>query len=326
MGPTVVEYSDGIAAVDSGHVRPQLDAIHLVVEEGRVAVVDAGTNQSVPRVLDALARKGLSPDAIDYVFLTHVHLDHAGGAGLLMRHAPNATLVVHPRGARHVVDPSKLMQATRDVYGRAEADALYGTMVPVPVERVFEATDGTTVSLAGRTFAFHDTPGHARHHNCIHDDRTGHLFTGDMFGVSYRELDRDGRQFVFPATTPASFDPDAFHASIERMTALRPEAIYMTHYGKVVDVPRIARDLLLLVDAHADLARRHADIDDATVRLAALEDGVRSIAADECRRRRWGVAVDRIGDVLGLDMRLNAAGLAAWIDAGHAHAVAPTGA
>lgn len=322
MKPSVIDYSHGISAVDSGYVRPQLDAIHLIVERGRAAVVDTGTNDSVPFVLAALAEKGISPEAIDFVILTHVHLDHAGGAGLLMASAPNAKLVVHPRGARHMIDPSKLMAATRDVYGVDAATKMYGDIVPVPADRVIEATDGSTVSLVGRIFTFYDTPGHARHHNCIHDGATGHLFTGDMFGLSYRELDRDGKQFIFPATTPTQFDPDAFHASIERMTALKPEALYLTHYGKVVDVPRLATDLLRLVDAHAEVGRRCAEIGDAQTRGAALKAGVHAIAVAEAQRQNWGVAIDRIDDVLDMDIRLNADGLESWIAAGGAKAPA----
>lgn len=318
MTPSVIDYPRGISAIDSGWIRPQLDAIHVVVEAGRVAVVDTGTNDSVPLVLAALAAKGLGPDAIDYVLLTHVHLDHAGGAGLLMTNAPNARLVVHPRGARHMIDPSKLMAATRDVYGPDAACAMYGDLVPVPAERVIEATDGSTVNLAGRTFTFYDTPGHAKHHNCIHDGATGHLFAGDMFGLSYRELDRDGVQFVFPATTPTQFDPDAFHASIDRMTALRPAALYLTHYGQVVDVPRIAQDLLRLVDAHADLGRRCAAIDDPKARNDALRAGVEAIAVGEAEGQRWGIARDVVRDVLAMDIELNADGLNAWIASGGA--------
>ena len=319
MKPSVIDYPHGISAVDSGYVRPQLDAIHLIVEQDRAAVVDTGTNDSVPFVLAALADKGIAPDAIDFVILTHVHLDHAGGAGLLMSRAPNATLVVHPRGARHMIDPSMLMAATRDVYGAEAATKMYGDIVPVPAGRVIEATDGSTVSLAGRTFTFHDTPGHARHHNCIHDSATGHLFTGDMFGLSYRELDRDGRQFVFPATTPTQFDPEAFHRSIARMTALKPEALYLTHYGKVVDVPRIASDLLRLVDAHAEVGRRCATIDDPQARVAALKAGVHGIAVDEAQRQHWGVSIDAIDDVLAMDIQLNADGLESWIASGGAN-------
>ncbi len=317
---SVIDYPHGISAIDSGYVRPMLDAIHVVVEKGRVAVVDTGTNESVPRVLDALAARGLGPEAIDYVLLTHVHLDHAGGAGLLMQQAPDATLVVHPRGARHMIDPSKLMAATRDVYGVEETAKMYGEIVPVPKARVIEATDGATVDLAGRTFTFFDTPGHAKHHNCILDGATGHLFTGDMFGLSYRELDRDGRQFVFPATTPSQFDPEAFHASIGRMTALAPGALYLTHYGKVVDVPRIAADLLRLVDQHAAVGRRCASIVDPAERSRALEAGVRAIAVAESARQGWGVTPDRVDDVMAMDIRLNADGLQSWIASGGAHA------
>lgn len=320
MKPSVIDYSHGISAVDSGYVRPQLDAIHLIVEQGRAAVVDTGTNDSVPLVLAALAERGIAPDAIDFVILTHVHLDHAGGAGLLMAKAPNAKLVVHPRGARHMIDPSKLVAATRDVYGVDAATRMYGEILPIAAERVIEATDGFTVELAGRTLTFHDTPGHARHHNCIHDGATGHLFTGDMFGLSYRELDRDGRQFVFPATTPTQFDPEAFHASITRMLALKPEALYLTHYGKVVDVPRIASDLLRLVDAHAAVGRRCAAIGDPQARSDALHAGVRAIAVDEARRQPWGIPVDAIDDVLAMDIRLNADGLDSWIASGAAQA------
>lgn len=314
----VTDYTHGISAIDSHYVRPLLDAIHIVVENGRVAVIDTGTNDSIPFVLAALADKGLTPASIDWVILTHVHLDHAGGAGLLMTKAPHAKLVVHPRGARHMIDPSKLMAATRDVYGVEEVAAMYGEVVPVPADRVVEATDGFTVSLAGRTFTFHDTPGHARHHNCVHDGATGHLFTGDMFGLSYREFDRDGRQFVFPATTPTQFDPDAFHASIDRMMALKPEALYLTHYGRVTDVPRIAADLLRLVDAHADLGRRCASIADVQQRSVALKAGVRSIAESEARRQGWAVPAERLDDVLSIDIQLNADGLASWIASGAA--------
>lgn len=318
MKLVATDYPHRITAIDSGYVRPYLDAIHLIVENGRAAVVDAGTNDSVRRVLDVLAVKGLAPGDIDYVFLTHVHLDHAGGAGLLMQQAPNAKLVVHPRGRRHMIDPTKLFASTAGVYGIEAARRMYGDIVPVPAERVIATHDGMSVALAGRQFTFYDTPGHARHHNCIRDGASGHLFTGDMFGLSYRELDREGRHFIFPATTPTQFDPHAFHASIARMTALQPKALYLTHYGKVGDVPRIAADLLRLVDDHAALGRRCARIVDRSARLAALEDGVRDIALAEAARQPWGLSEAGVLDVLKMDIKLNAGGLESWIARGAA--------
>src|SRR6478736_7969597 len=117
-----MDFDDGISAIDTGFFRPQFDASHLIVENGRAAFVDTGTNYSVPRLLAELSAKRLSPDSVDYVILTHIHLDHAGGAGLLMQQLPNAMLTVHPRGAVHMIDPGKLEASTVAVYG-AEAMA-----------------------------------------------------------------------------------------------------------------------------------------------------------------------------------------------------------
>ena len=197
-------YPHGIHAIDSGYAGPLIDAIHLIVEGGRVALVDTAHNAAVPRVLAALAQLGLAPDAVDYVILTHVHLDHAGAAGTLMEMFPRARCVVHPRGSRHMIDPSKLEGATREVYGADKAAALYGRLIPIAAARVIEATHDLVIDLNGRRLRILDTPGHARHHIAIHDSRSGHVFTGDTFGISYRQLDAaDGRQFVFPTTTPS---------------------------------------------------------------------------------------------------------------------------
>ncbi|HXD51368.1 MAG TPA: MBL fold metallo-hydrolase, partial [Burkholderiales bacterium] len=185
----VIDYEFGISAIDSGYQRPRLDAIHLIVENGRAAIVDTGVNSSVPHVLAALSAKGIAPAQVDYVVLTHIHLDHAGGAGLLLSQLPNAMLTVHPRGARHIIDPAKLIASTEAVYGADAMARTYGRIVPVPRERVIETPHGASISLNGRELAFYDTPGHARHHVCALDAKSGHLFAGDTFGLSYRELD-----------------------------------------------------------------------------------------------------------------------------------------
>lgn len=306
------DYDHGITAIDSGYGRPMLDAIHLVIENGRAAVVDTGTNASVPRILDALERRGIAPEQVDWVLLTHVHLDHAGGAGLLMSRLPEAKLAVHPRGARHMIDPTRLFEATVEVYGEASATAMYGTIVPVPAQRVVEVGDGATLSLAGRGFEVLDTPGHARHHVCYHDLRSGHLFTGDTFGVSYRELDDvSGRHFVFPATSPAQFDPPALHASIDRILALRPEALYLTHFGQVRDIPRLGADLHRMIDAYAALGDRLRASPD---RAERLRDGLRELLLDEARRQGWTLPREDLLTLFAGDIELNADGIAAWVD------------
>ena len=188
------DYGNGIVAFDAGYVRPVLAAIHMVIENGRVAFIDTGSNDALPNALAALRKLGLDASAVDYVMLTHIHLDHAGGAGSMMRAFPEARLVVHPRGARHMAEPSKLVAGVTAVYGADYVQRVYGEILPIPVERIIEAPDGHVISLNGRELVCLDTPGHARHHICIVDLKARAISTGDMFGLSYREFDVDGRQ------------------------------------------------------------------------------------------------------------------------------------
>jgi glyoxylase-like metal-dependent hydrolase (beta-lactamase superfamily II) len=310
----VFDYGEGISAVDSVYDRRLQTAIHLLVERGRAAVIDTGTAHAVPHVLAALAGKGVAPEAVDYVILTHVHLDHAGGAGQLMRLFPNARLTVHPRGARHMVDPSRLLAATVQIYGEAETLRTYGEVLPVPVSRVTETPEGARLELAGRALEFIDAPGHARHHVVIRDGKTGHLFAGDSFGLSYRELDREGRQFAFPTTSPSQFDPPALHRTIERMLATGARAAYITHFGRLTDLPRLAGDLHRLIDAHAALGERHRHAGAERKRL--LIEGVRQLVLEERDRQAWALPSEKVLEVFALDIELNAQGLESWLDAG----------
>lgn len=305
-------YEYGIHALDSGFGRPRMDAIHLIVDQGRVAIIDTGTYESVPLMRAALQQLKLDADAVDYVILTHVHLDHAGGAGLLMQQLPNAKLVVHPRGAPHMIDPSKLWAATVAVYGQTRARKDYDALLPIARERVLEAPDGFHVQLGARRLSFIDTPGHAKHHLCVHDETARALFTGDTFGLSYRELDQDDRMFIFPTTTPTQFEPPALHAAVDRILALQPRALYLTHYSQITDLARIGADLHRLIDAHVEVGLRCADAADPSQRQAKLEAGVRQIVIEEARRVGGDEALWTA--TLGNDIELNAQGLASWLD------------
>ena len=312
-GTPVIDYEFGISAIDSGYQRPLLDAIHMIVEGGRVAIIDTGVNSSVPRVLAALRDKGLRPEQVDYVILTHIHLDHAGGAGLLLSQLPNARLTVHPRGARHIADPSRLIASTIAVYGAEEARRTFGEIVPVPRSRIIETAHESSLTLNGREFVFFDTPGHARHHVCVLDTRSGHLFTGDTFGLSYRELDCSGRQFSIPTTSPTQFDPVAAHRSLDLILGLKPGAIYVTHYSQVRDIARMGADMHRLVDAHEQLARRERD--GGAARYERLKAGVTEIVLGEAQRYGWTLPREQVLAILAGDIELNAQGLALWLDA-----------
>ena len=308
----ILDYDYGICAVDSGFLRPWLAAVHLVIEGDRAAIVDTATNAAVPRVLGALAAKGIAPERVDYVILTHIHLDHAGGAGLLLSHLPNARVCVHPRGVRHLIDPSRLIEGTIAVYGAQHTRSVYGEILPVAAERIVVADEGTIVGLGDRRLSFIDTPGHARHHVCVHDERSNHVFAGDTFGLAYRELEVDGRRSVFPTTSPVQFDPQALHRSVDRIRALAPAAVYVTHFGQVRDVERLAADMHRLVDAHVALARARRD--GGSERHERLKRGLERIVLAEGSRQRWPLGRDRILELFALDIELNAQGLAIWLD------------
>ncbi|HTP62903.1 MAG TPA: MBL fold metallo-hydrolase [Burkholderiales bacterium] len=260
----------------------------------------------------ALKARGVAPAQVDYVILTHVHLDHAGAAGQLMALFPNARLTVHPRGARHVIDPSRLLAATRTIYGEEETRRVYGEVLPVAKERVVETPEGKVLHLAGRELLFLDAPGHARHHVVVRDGASGHFFAGDTFGLSYRELDRDGRQFSFPTTSPSQFDPPALHRSVDRMLSYGPDALYVTHFGRLTNLKVLAADLHRLVDAHAELGERHRRA--GAERKLLLTEGVRSLVLEERARQGWRLSSEKVLEVFALDIELNAQGLETWLD------------
>lgn len=301
-----------IHTIDTGFQRPNFDAAYLVIEHGRAAFIDCGTRHSVPRLLEALRAAGLKPAAVDWLILTHVHLDHAGGAGVLMQQLPDAKLVVHPRGARHMIDPSKLWAGASAVYGEEEMQRSYGSLQPVPAERVVEAPDGHVVDLAGRKLTCLDTPGHARHHNAIHDAASGCIFSGDTFGLSYREFDTRNGPFILPTTSPVQFDPDALHCSIDRLLAFDPPAIYPTHFGRIEDVKRLGNDLHEQIDAAVAIAVAADDCGDA--RHAVLTQGLRELYARRAARHGWTGGAARLEELLGMDIELNAQGLEVWLD------------
>ena len=308
----IIDYEHGISAVDGEYDRPLQTSVHLIVEEGRAAIIDPCVNRSVPRILEALSDKGLGPADVDWVILTHIHLDHAGGTGLLVSKLPNARVTVHPRGARHMIDPSRLIDGTVEIYGADETRRIYGDILPVPAERIVETPHEVTVKLADRELLFLDSPGHARHHVVVRDGRTGHIFAGDTFGLSYRELDCDGRQFILPTTSPVQWDPVAHHASVDMILARKPQAVYVTHYSQVRDIPRLGADLHRLIDAHRAVALAHRDA--GAARHERLREGVTEIVFGEAARYRWPFSRERVLEVLGWDIELNAQGLGFWLD------------
>jgi glyoxylase-like metal-dependent hydrolase (beta-lactamase superfamily II) len=309
--PRLQRHPDGITAIDAEYVRPGLAASHLIAHEGRAAFVDTGTTHSVPQLLAALEELGLARDAVDYVILTHVHLDHAGGAGQLMQALPQARAVIHPRGAPHMIDPAKLIAGSMAVYGEARYRELYGELVPIPAERVVTTQDGQRLSLAGRPLEFVHTPGHALHHQAIVDLEHRSIFTGDTFGLSYREFDTEQGAFIVPTTTPTQFDPEQLIASLDRLLGYGPQALYLTHYSRVTEVPRLAELLKLQIHEFVKIARGHRG---EANRFQSISADMRALWLQLLRRHGCTLTEAQIDEVLGGDLELNTQGLIAWLD------------
>ena len=259
----VINIAEGIDVVDSGYYSQDFAAIYLLRQNSKVAIIETGTNYSVPVVENALMKSGLTLLDVSYIVPTHVHLDHAGGAGELMRQCVNARLVVHPRGARHLIDPNKLVAGAMAVYGEEKFKEYYGEIIPIDANRVTEADDNFILDFDGRELRFIDTPGHARHHFCIWDKTTKTMFTGDTFGISYRDLDHQDDVYILPSTSPVQFDPEALTKSINRIMDFKPERVCLTHFSAIKPTKKVANKLIESIHFVSDLAIKHADKNDA---------------------------------------------------------------
>ena len=310
--PSFVEsLAHGVHVIDTGFQRPRYDASYLIVEAGRAAFIDTGTQHAVPRLLEALAQVGLPRDAVEFVIATHVHLDHAGGVGGLMQALPAARLVVHKPGARHLIDPSRLLDSARRVYGEAEVARCYGEMLAVPAHRVIETSDATMLSLAGWPLQFFDTPGHARHHHCIWDERSRAFFSGDTFGVAYPEFVNQNGPWLFPTTPPNQFEPTALQASIKRRLAFRPDRMYLTHYGAITPVQRLGNRLL---EQLRTLVALGESLRSSPQRLDALKRGLGDFYLRELHHHGCTLTDTQALELIAIDIELNAQGMEFWLD------------
>ncbi|HEU4962340.1 MAG TPA: MBL fold metallo-hydrolase, partial [Bacilli bacterium] len=277
-----------------------------VIKGEKIALVDVGSSPSRQQILAGIAELGMTPDQIDYVIVTHIHLDHAGGLGYLMPLLPNATAVCHPRAARHMIDPSRLIAGAKAVYGD-DFDNLFGQIVPVPEERLLIRDEGDQLDLGGgHLLTFYDTPGHARHHFSIHDAGSRGIFTGDTVGVRYvPEL--TGWDFIpiFPSTSPTEFDRNAVFASIDKLQQVDVDRIYHAHFGMTEPASAAFERTLKTAD---DYDRMSRELFRPGLPWEELAEKIRDyIRADLKAQGLAGDDLDLSG--MELDIRLNAQGM-----------------
>ncbi|MBF0173142.1 MAG: MBL fold metallo-hydrolase [Magnetococcales bacterium] len=312
----LIDYKDfdcGITRIDVHYIRPGLAGSYLVVENNRAVLIETGPELAVPRILEALARKSVPRESVEAVIVTHVHLDHAGGAGMLLEKLPNARLYVHPKGVRHMIDPSKLLSSAKMVYGEARFASLLGGLTPAPADRTVTPADEERLILAGRELVFIHTPGHANHHMVIWDSKSRGIFSGDALGISYRELDGPGGRFLFPATTPVQLDPRACFASIDRLVALKPDRLHLTHFDSIEFDLALMDDLKRQLEGYTELAWsiRADTLPDKEGRLL---QGIQSMSRERLASIGCPMTRAASSEVLAMDWEINVQGLNNWLD------------
>ena len=249
----------GIITVDTNFLRPQYNASHLIVQNGEAAFIDVGTSNNVSILENSLRDNNLDNADVKYIFLTHIHLDHAGGAGQLIKLLPNAKLIVHPKGAEHMINPSKLIESSVRVYGKSLFDHLFGEIVPVDKKRIFVPSDKDEIYLSDRRLELFFTEGHAKHHYCVFDEISNSVFSGDNFGMSFREFDSINGKISIPITSPNQFDPDEAHNSIDSIIRYQPKYIYVAHFGQLDEIEKIGTVLHKFIDEFVAIAEKNAN-------------------------------------------------------------------
>lgn len=276
--------TDTITTIDCSYMDlPYHSAAYLIKEGNEAAFVDNNTNNSVPALLKALEQNNLTPEQVKYIIITHIHLDHAGGTSLLASKCPNATILAHPRAARHLIDPSKIIESASMVYGEENFKKLYGEINPIEKEKVMEVKDGERLYLGSRPLDFHHVRGHANHHFVVYDSFSRSVFTGDAFGISYRhyfklhqkkeseiqtapivkrlssflnfnkEQLKSEKDFIFPSTSPIDFDPLEAHKSVDLIVNTKAERAYLTHFGVWDDMKKGAEQMHFGIQMHENI-------------------------------------------------------------------------
>jgi glyoxylase-like metal-dependent hydrolase (beta-lactamase superfamily II) len=300
-----------VVTIDCRYLFDGFAAAYLIVEGGRAAFVDNNTNRALPLLLEALESRGLDPGSVDFIIVTHVHLDHAGCTGMLSRACPNATVIAHPRAARHLVDPARLIRGAAAVYGAEKFEALYATVEPVEGSRMRAVQDGESVAFGSRTLTFLHTLGHAKHHMVVHDSGASTVFTGDAFGLAYPIVQTGSAPFIFPSSSPPDFDPAEARRSVQRIVETGASSVRPTHFGPFHAVEQGAAMMMEYLDLFEGMQEQAAGRGlEQGERRQFLQESMTAFFRHELEKRGLGLTPS-IARFLETDLSLNAQGLGA---------------
>ncbi|OQY40637.1 MAG: hypothetical protein B6229_01125 [Spirochaetaceae bacterium 4572_7] len=306
----MIDRENNIDIIDSGLIRTNFAGTYLLESKKEVALVEVSTSHAKSQILRTLQSRNIKLEQIKYLFITHIHLDHAGGAGTMMELFPNAKLIVHPSGSKHMIDPSKLIAGANAVYGEDIVRKDYGTIVPISSSRVIEAKDGEEFNLGDRVLTTIHTPGHARHHMSIYDSKSQGIFTGDSFGLSYPEMTVNGNKFYQPTTTPTAFEMDKMIASIDKMLNFKPKKLFFTHYGVSSNPLETKKQIIQRLSQYEKLTKESWD--GTITDVKKLEDKLSDYYVKEGINHGVSLNRNKIRTLFNIDIKLNAMGLSLW--------------
>nr|WP_299512759.1 MBL fold metallo-hydrolase [uncultured Rummeliibacillus sp.] len=300
--------ADHLYSIDTNDLGLKNRTTSYIIVDDKIALIETSASPSIPYILNALEELHIKPSDIDYLILTHIHLDHAGGAGVMMKYCPNATVLVHPKGVRHLVDPSRLIASARSVYGE-NFDAIFGEILPIQEKQLYAIGDREIIRLGSSTLTFYYTKGHANHHISIHESLTNGMFVGDTTGVYYPDMTGEEFDVILPSTSPNQFDPNLMEDSIQLFEKIKPNVLYFGHYGSYTHpqfaYAEVRRYLPIFMDAGRQTMKEETDF---TKQVQRTEEILTNSIFAELQAK--GLSKDHpVFKIIPLDLAVSAMGI-----------------
>lgn len=300
--------ADHLYSIDTNDLGLKNRTTSYIIVDDKIALIETSASPSIPYILNALEELHIKPSDIDYLILTHIHLDHADGAGVMMKYCPNATVLVHPKGVRHLVDPSRLIASARSVYGE-NFDAIFGEILPIQEKQLYAIGDREIIRLGSSTLTFYYTKGHANHHISIHESLTNGMFVGDTTGVYYPDMTGEEFDVILPSTSPNQFDPNLMEDSIQLFEKIKPNVLYFGHYGSYTHpqfaYAEVRRYLPIFMDAGRQTMKEETDF---TKQVQRTEEILTNSIFAELQTK--GLSKDHpVFKIIPLDLAVSAMGI-----------------
>lgn len=300
--------ADHLYSIDTNDLGLKNRTTSYIIVDDKIALIETSASPSIPYILNALEELHIKPSDIDYLILTHIHLDHAGGAGVMMKYCPNATVLVHPKGVLHLVDPSRLIASARSVYGE-NFDAIFGEILPIQEKQLYAIGDREIIRLGSSTLTFYYTKGHANHHISIHESLTNGMFVGDTTGVYYPDMTGEEFDVILPSTSPNQFDPNLMEDSIQLFEKIKPNVLYFGHYGSYTHpqftYAEVRRYLPIFMDAGRQTMKEETDF---TKQVQRTEEILTNSIFAELQTK--GLSKDHpVFKIIPLDLAVSAMGI-----------------